>query len=74
MSRQFPNRQLWTLRINSLPFVQRYLYAAALVLLMPSLVLAGAQQVAIPALAARVTDLTNTLSSEQQSALESRLE
>lgn len=51
----------------------RYLYAAALVLLMPSLVLAGAQQVAIPALAARVTDLTNTLSSEQQSALESRL-
>ena len=73
MSRQFPNRQLWTLRINSLPFVQRYLYAAALVLLMPSLVLAGAQQVAIPALAARVTDLTNTLSAEQQSALESRL-
>ena len=56
-----------------MPFVQRYLYAAALVLLMPSLVLAGAQQVAIPALAARVTDLTNTLSAEQQSALESRL-
>ena len=57
-----------------MPFVLRYLYAAALVLLlMPSLVLAGAQQVAIPALAARVTDLTNTLSSEQQSALESRL-
>lgn len=57
-----------------MPFVLRYLYAAALVLLlMPSLVLAGAQQVAIPALAARVTDLTNTLSAEQQSALESRL-
>lgn len=78
MSRLFPDRLPWILRASNLlrplPLVLKSLCTAAFLLLLgPSLVHAAAQQVAVPALAARVTDLTNTLNSEQRAALESHL-